>query len=347
MKKFSGLVSVLIINWNEKEFLKDCLKSIFSQLYRKIEIIVVDNASYDGSQRLLKKYSQRNNFTYIESDKNLGFSGGNNLALKHAKGEFILLLNADTVLERNVVSILVDFFKKHPNAGVVQPKLVFMSDHNKLDNIGAYLTWIGILYYYGLFKNASDPKYNKELKVYSTKGACMLVKREIIQEVGFLDDYMFTYFEESDFCHRVWLAGYECWYTPRATIYHYVGATQKYRDSYRSVYFGHRNRIRSFLKNFEAKTILFILPVHVLFLIGVVFTEFFRGNFRRSVSILKAIIANFFILQNTLKERKRIQTTIRKVKDAELAPILFKTPRLDYYYYIGKDLADYRDDEII
>jgi len=341
MKK--GLVSILIVNWNQQEFLDDCFKSIFYQTYKNYEVIVLDNASSDSSLETLKKYTRKKNFTLIESKENLGFAQGNNLAYKKVQGEYILLLNADTKFDKEVIDKLVDFFKTHKKAGVVQPKLVFMSDNKKLDNVGAYLTKTGIPYYFGLYKDADDPKYNSDLKVYSGKGACILIRRKVIEKTGFLDDYMFAYFEESDFCHRVWLSGYEFWYTPRAVVEHFVGATYKKRDNIDTVFKSHRNRIRSFIKNFELPTLLWLLPIHIFTLIGVTFVEVAKGNYEKGFAVLHAIGANLLNLNNTLRERKRIQSEIRKVPGSLVNQYIFKNPRLSYYRYVGGGLENYQD----
>jgi GT2 family glycosyltransferase len=343
MKTKKGLVSVLIVNWNEKNFLKDCFHSLDIQKYKNIEIIVVDNASSDGSIALLRRYAKRKKITLIESDKNLGFARGNNLAYTKATGEYILLLNADTKFGDNLISGLVNFLKKNRKAGVLQPKLVFMSNNNKLDNIGAYLTRSGIPYYFGLYKNAKSPKYNKKMRLYSAKGACMIIKKEVIDKTDFLDEKMFAYYEESDFCHRAWLAGYECWYLPTITVQHYVGATYKSRDNIRMVFMSNRNRIRSFLKNFELSTLICLMPVHFLSLILFSLLELFRGNIRKSVNILKAIGENIYLLPDTARERARIQNKVRRVSDAAIERYIFKYPKISYYIHVGGDLANYQD----
>lgn len=341
MKK--GLISILIVNWNEKEFLKDCFDSIFAQTYQNYEVIVVDNASTDGSQKMLAKYAKRKKVKYQALKKNLGFSGGNNLAFEKASGEYILLLNADTKFKKNTLKKLVEFFKGHPKADVVQPKLVFMNDNDKLDNVGAYLTYTGIPYYFGLYKQATSSKYNKDLRVYSAKGACMFVRRKKIDQIGFLDDYMFAYFEESDFCHRVWISGGECWYTPSIVVEHFVGATFKKRDNLKTIYMGHRNRIRSFIKNFQIATLIWLLPIHILVLIGVGGVEtVLKKNPKKMLYILKAIWKNLLILPDTLSARKKTQKS-RKVSDRKIAKHIFKNPRLTYYLHVGGDLKKFED----
>lgn len=340
--KSLGLVSVLIVTWQEKEFLEGCFHSLLSQDYKKIEIIVVDNASSDGSQEILDKYTRLSSVKVIKSRKNLGFSGGNNLALRHATGEFVLMLNVDTTFGSDMVSKLVKFLQSKPQAGVVQPKLVFMSDTNRLDNIGAYLTFSGIPYYFGLYKSPKDPKYNKELLLYSTKGACMMIKREVIKKIGFLDEYMFAYFEESDFCHRVWLAGYQCWYTPSPTVTHFVGATVAKRDNSKVIFYSYRNRIRSYIKNFQVSTLVTLLPMHLLAILGFVLFGLARGKFKMVFAILNAVLVTVLDLPDTLRERKVVQKR-RTVDDSKINCYLFKNPRPSYYYFVATDLSRYKD----
>lgn len=332
MKK--GLVSVLILNWNTKDFLSDCLKCLNGQTYKPIEIIVVDNGSTDGSLKILRKNKK---IILIENKTNVGFAEGNNQAYEASHGEYILTLNADTTFDKWMIAGLVNFMKSHLAAGVMQPKLVFMFDHKKLDNVGAFQTWSGIPYYFGLYKNADDPKYSQDLLVYTVKGACLFTRRKVIEKIGLFDSAMFAYFEETDFCHRAWIAGWECWYTPKIVVNHFVGSTLGHRDSFDFIYYSFRNRLKSYLKNFGVDTLIILLPLHILALFGMILIG------KNSSAIFKAIRFNINSLREILEERRHIQS-YRKVSDDKLRRIWFKNPRIDYYYYLMTDISRFQDE---
>ena len=340
MKK--GLVSILILNWNTKQFLLDCLKYLEKQLYSNLEIIIIDNGSTDGSLAILSKLEEQKKIIFIKNEINLGFAEGNNQAYRASHGEYILVLNADTTFDKNMISGLVEFMKTHPLAGVIQPKLVFMSDPKKLDNVGAYQTWSGIPYYFGLYKNADNPKYNQELLVYCVKGACLFTRRKVIKKIGLFDSAMFAYFEETDFCHRAWLAGWECWYTPKIIVNHFVGSTFGHRNAFNFTFYSFRNRLKSYLKNFAVSTLIILLPLHLLALIIMAVINLARGHFQNTKAIFKAIGFNLLNFPATLKERKQIQS-FRRVSDGKLRQIWFRNPRLDYYYYLMTDISKFQD----
>ncbi len=340
MKK--ELVSVLILNWNTKQFLIDCLGCLEKQSYPSLEIVIVDNGSTDGSLPILCKLKKRKKIILIENKTNLGFAEGNNQAYRASHGEYVLTLNADTTFDKSMISGLVNFMKNHPHAGVMQPKLVFMSDHKKLDNVGAFQTWSGIPYYFGLYKNADNPIYNQDLLVYTVKGACLFTRRKVIEKIGLFDSAMFAYFEETDFCHRAWLAGWQCWYTPKVLVNHFVGSTLGHRDIFDYTFYSFRNRLKSYLKNFAASTLIVLLPLHLSALMLMALINFARGRFQNTQAIFKAISFNLLNFPEILKERRQVQA-FRRVDDNKLRQIWFKNPRLDYYYYLMTDISKFQD----
>src|SRR3989344_3605371 len=207
MKK--DLVSVIIINWNGLEHLQKCLPSLYGQNYKKIEVIVVDNGSIDDSVSWLnKKYPK---VKIVKNKENKGFAEANNQGYEITTGEYILFLNNYTKVTKTFLTELLKVLKSNDLIGGVQSKLLLMDSPTRLDSVGSYLTNTGFLYHLGVYAEDSK-KYSKQLEVYSAKGACMLLKREVLKKVEvegeIFDSRYFAYFEETDMCHRVWLAGY-------------------------------------------------------------------------------------------------------------------------------------------
>src|SRR5258708_5977032 len=191
------LVSIVVVNYNGEKWLKKCLEGIKKQSYKKIELIFIDNGSKDRSIKLVKKCYPKAKI--VINKKNLGYAGPNNEGFRLSKGEFVLFLNNDTELTKNFLLLLLKSLKQSEHVGGVQSKILFLKDKKKIDSLGAFLTNNGFLYHYGTGKR-NGLKYGKAINVYSLKGACMMFKKRVLNQVSvkgkiFDDDY-FAYFEE-------------------------------------------------------------------------------------------------------------------------------------------------------
>jgi len=344
MKVSSPLVSIIIVNWNGKHWLKDCLPTIFTMSYTHIELIVVDNASTDGSVAWLKENYPKT--VIVQNAKNLGFSHANNLGYKKARGEYILFLNNDTKVENNYVTELLKPFTSDPTIGGVQSKIYLMDDPTRLDSIGAFLTPTGFLYHNNL--GGKDKKvFDKQIELYTAKGASMMFRREVLYKVevdGWIfDPEYFAYFEETDLCHRVWLAGYRIVYAYKGVIYHKMGATSTKLVSAWVQFNSYKNRIHSYIKNLGCWNACLIIPIHILLchLLAVVFL--FKGTPSWSIAIIKAIWWNIFHIGDSLRKRNIVQKMIRIRSDHQFFSKIMHTPKLSYYVgFLNKFLQIYR-----
>jgi len=195
----SRLVSVIIINLNGKANLEECLNSLYRVTYSPFEVIVVDNGSTDGSDVLLKEKFPRVKLI-VEENKKLGFAEANNLAYKKSKGDYILLLNNDCIVTKNFLESLVSHLQRNPRVGIVQPTILFYRPntplHRKINSVGSFFLNSGFLYHKDYGKSFVKQKYSKPCEIFSAYGACLLAKREVIEEVGLFDPGYFLYFEE-------------------------------------------------------------------------------------------------------------------------------------------------------
>lgn len=289
-------VSIIIVNFNGGQVFKDCLASLKKLKYKNYEIISVDNGSTDGTQKLTK----------IKNKKNLGFVGGNNQGIKFAKGKYVLLLNNDTKVAPDLLDVLVEKMESDETIGVVQPKIYLMDQPGYLDNAGSFLTNIGFLDHWG-FNKKDSKEFDKEREIFSAKGACMMIKKDLINKVGLFDDDYFAYFEESDFCWRVWLSGYKILFFPKTYIYHKVGFTTKTQDVAFLNYLYYRNRICSLIKNLEFKNLIWIFPVHLIISFGIGSIFLIRGSYSNFSLVMRAIKWNFVNLDKTWVKRKSVQ----------------------------------------
>jgi GT2 family glycosyltransferase len=328
MKKKNPKISIIVVNWNGKQWLKNCIESLEKQTYKDFEIIFIDNNSSDGSVVYVEKRFPK--IVIVQTGANLGFAGGNNVGFAHAKGEYILLLNNDTVSLPDFLENFVKAFDTIPKAGCVQSKIVSLENPKNLDMVGAYWTDSSFLYYYGYGKLADLPQYNKAMPFFTCKGASVMIPRTIIEKIGLFDDDFWLYYEETDFCHRVWLAGYECWYYPQALMYHAGGGTAIKFDNSIIQFHNFKNKLLSFLKNFEIKSLLTIIPTFIILNVVLSLLWLFQGKQMHFIALYKAIWWNIVHFKKTLAKRKKIQT-LRKKSDKEIFSLVKKNPRFNYY----------------
>lgn len=337
----SPLVSIIILTYqNGLPHVKKCLKSLLKVKYDNFEIILVDNGSTDETvKEVLSIRYKVLGIKLIKNKKNLGFAKANNQATKIAKGKYILFLNNDTEVTPGFLSILVRDLENDKAIGVVQPKIRQLLAKDKLDACASYLTNTGFLYHYGYSQNQSHKRFSKKLFMYSAKGACFLARKKLIDKIGLFDDDYFAYFEDSDFCHRVWLSGSKVLYEPLSEIYHLGGAAPEgsaRRGPDKEVspviqFHSYKNRIATYIKNFEYKTLFVILPVHILICLVSCVLFLFLGKFLYSIAIVSAIFWNFLNINMLLSKRSFIQKKLRKIKDMDLLPEIKKNVKLSYY----------------
>ena len=326
------LISIIIINWNGMRWLKDCFGSLYAQEYKSFEIIFVDNASYDGSVSWVKKNYPETKI--IINKKNLGFSDANNVGYRVVKGKYILFLNNDTRVNKTFLTELVSVLEKDSTIGCAQSKILLMDHPDTHDSVGAFLTPTGFLYHYG-FGRKNSAKYDKEIELFTAKGACMMFRKEVLDRVSidgniFDPDY-FAYFEESDLCHRVWLAGYRIVYAYKSVIYHKMGATSSGMNNAFIQYHSFKNRIRTYLKNLQFTALIPMIGIQLIFTEGFSVYSLLRGNLQLSCAIQRSLFWNITHCRETLRLRSIVQKRIRKVSDRVLLDRIERKPPLSYY----------------
>ncbi len=211
-------LSIIIVSFNTKDLLQDCLNSVFKQTKGiKFEVIVVDNVSTDGSVEMLRKGFPQ--VALIENKKNLGFAKANNQGIRKAKGKYVLLLNSDTELKGNPLAKLVKFAQGHPRAGVIGSRLLY-PDGTPQPSTAPFLTlprailWLTTA---DRFLYSSPPKTGQ---VDWVMGAALMAKKEALKKVGLLDERIFMYMEEQEWCYRFKKRGWQVWFYPEAEIFH-------------------------------------------------------------------------------------------------------------------------------
>lgn len=286
-------VSVIIINWNGKRFLKDCLDSVLNQTYPNYEIILVDNGSIDGSVEFVEKNYPE--VKLIKNEKNLGFAEGNNVgirkALKNPKIEYVALLNNDMRVDQKWLESLVD-----AQADIAQSQI--LTSDGKISATGILYSRNGLAF------DRRSTHYDKE--PFGASGGAVLYKGEVLEDVGvnteFFDKDFFCYSEDVDFSFRARLRGWKVKYAPQSIVYH-KGSMTAGRESKFGIYFNHRNNVWVIVKNMPTKLLFKYFWKILLAQAGFVFLHLLRGH----GIILKAKIDAIIQIPRMLKKREIIQ----------------------------------------
>jgi N-acetylglucosaminyl-diphospho-decaprenol L-rhamnosyltransferase len=247
-------LSIIIVNWNTRDLLADCLDSIAQTTDDfNVEVIVVDNASSDGSPTMLRQ--QFPQVHLIENRENVGFARANNQAIEQCRGRYALLLNSDALLSADAAQTMLDLAEARPQAGIVGAQLLnlngsFQASHTPFPNPWQeflILSGVGRMLY-GRWYPSRGPEENRgPQSVDYVEGACMLVRRGAFEDVGGLDEGYFMYAEEVDLCYAMRAKGWQVWYQPAAKVIHLGSGSSQNRRPQREADL-YRSRVRFFRK---------------------------------------------------------------------------------------------------
>jgi N-acetylglucosaminyl-diphospho-decaprenol L-rhamnosyltransferase len=248
-------ISVIIVSWNVRELLANCLRSVLAQTGLALQVIVVDSASSDGSSELVAE--QFPQVELVACQENVGFPRGNNLGLERANGRFILLLNPDTIVHGDALARMVSYLQQHPLVGVVGPQLLnddgsVQSSRRCFPTLWTAVfesTWLqpfapqAVLDHYYV-RDVGD---GETAVVEWVMGACLMTRQEVVAQVGGLDEAYFMYSEELDYCRRIHEAGWQVVYYPEAQVTHLSGKSSEQAVTQRHINFN-RAKLRYFRK---------------------------------------------------------------------------------------------------
>lgn len=234
-------LSIITVNYNGINDTLMMIESVLSNLTQEVEIIVVDNGSLNDESALLKeKYPF---VKAIRSSRNLGFAGGNNLGYKHSIGKYILFLNNDTILKDDSLRFLIETLKSNPRVAGVSPKILYNDELGRIQYAGYTELSSITIRNKTIGNNEKDfGRYDKTVPTAYLHGAAMLLKREVIEEVGMMPECYFLYYEEMDWSAQMKKAGYELMYEPRSVVYHNESSSTG-KGSPLKIYYMTRNRL--------------------------------------------------------------------------------------------------------
>jgi GT2 family glycosyltransferase len=259
------IVYIIVLNWNGKEDTIECIKSLDEIEYENYKIVIVDNGSGDNSVSDIKNIFP--DINVIENNKNLGFAGGNNIGIDFAmanNADYILLLNNDTIVDKNFLSELIDVGESDEKIGLLGPKTYFYSDPKRIWFAGGRVNWMKNSGSHVGIEEIDHGQYDKIRQVDYLTGCCLLIKRQVIEKVGKLSEDYFLYYEDTDLSLRAKNSEYECIYVPKSKIYHKVSrSTKPGSSSY--IYYHTRNGLALSKRNGSFLNKILIYP-YCLFL---------------------------------------------------------------------------------
>lgn len=288
------LISVITVNYNSPEVTCDLIESVLKASYKKVEIIVVDNASeVDPGSNLKQRYPQ---IKYLRSEKNLGFAGGNNLGIQASKGDFLFFLNNDVELTDGAIDSLLALFERFPRAGIASPKICYYnakpgSEPDVIQYVGSTPVHPFTARNSTIGEGEADlGQYKKTMSTGYAHGTAVMVPRNVVEKVGPMPDNYFLFYEVMDWCEKIKNAGFEVYVEPQAKVYHKESYTvDRFRalkihyETRSLIQFMHRNQTWSNLVFFWFFMVLSYIPNHVL-------TFLLKGEFKAVKALFRGLV---------------------------------------------------------
>ena len=313
------LVSVIIPNYNGKQFIESCLRTVLATDYPRLEIIVVDDGSTDGSAELVEeRFGQDNRVRLIRQDSK-GAAAAKNTGAKVATGDIFCFLDYDTEVEPSWLKNLIVVLMSDEMVGAVQSLLLDLRARNR-DMI--QVAGVKIIPYLGLAVPLMQGSNIHEVKLGQIEicglSAALAVKKHVFFEVGGFDERLARYTEDLDFSWRIWLRGYKILLVPRSIVYHWTKPPEMRASagfsSYDFNFHLSKNSIRSVLKNCDPLELLAYLPLNLLFHCARILLMMGKHDFHAVMGIVRGFLWNLMNLRDTFIERSRVQRALSKVK---------------------------------
>jgi len=305
-----SVVSVIIVNWNGRELLADCLDTLRTQTRRADEIIVVDNGSQDGSPAMIR--ARYPDVTLVGLGDNKGFSIANNIGIQRARGDYIALLNNDLVLETTWMERMTSALDADASLGSCACKMLSYYHHDTVDAAGMVVLTNGVGANRGMFEKDSD-SYAHRARVFGPCAGAAMYRAAMLRDIGDFDEDLFIYYEDVDLAFRAQLAGYDCLYLPDAIAYHHHAASN--RSSGTRDYFLARNSRLVIAKDMPTPLVRRSL---MRIIVGQLPYAFYAGSMGQSGMYIRACLDSLRLLPRMLRKRAAIQRTARR-DPAEIA----------------------------
>jgi GT2 family glycosyltransferase len=311
-------LSIIIPHFNGIDILRDCLESIYKNNYSDYEVLLIDNGSTDGSPDFVRKNFPQ--VILIENSENRGYAGACNQGIQLSQSEFVLLLNNDTEMPGNFLQEMIKVIKVNLKIAFVQPKIMSIQDKVFFDYSGGGGGEMDILGYPfargRIFDTVEKDKsqYDEMDKtVFWTSGCALLLRKNVVDEIGLLDEDFFAHQEEIDLNWRAQLAGYKNVVTYKTSIFHYSGYTLR-SDNLRKMYLNHRNNLIMMIKNYSLPMLILLFPLRVIFEMTTIMVDAAMWEGKRARAVLRALLYIFRHPVFIFKKRRQVQK-LRRVSD--------------------------------
>lgn len=338
MAKELPLVSIVVVNFNDKEHLHRCLNSVMKSKYPSFEIILVDNGSTDGSIDSIKRVMKEQpdlKLSIICNKENIGPAAARNIGAKKSCGGYLAFLDSDTKVDPFWLNEAIKVMDSDSTIGAIQCKLLLLNSQKRFDYAGDYLSPFGILVQRVNLGEPDDGRYDNIVEIFGVKSAAMLIRREVFEAVGMFDDDYFIYGEETDLCWRVWLSGYRIVFAPTSKVYHNFNLVLKSNSNRpRSLdkYHGTKNYISSLIKNFGLWNLVKVLPLNLSIWIGISIWYVLKRRLNWATYVMKGVLYNLIHFKQIWKKRLRVQYLTRKVPDNYIMSRIMKKTSPAYFY---------------
>jgi hypothetical protein len=311
-KSDGSLISIVILNYNAGKLLDECIDSIYKTEKVNFEIILVDNASTDKTYReCVQKFPD---IKLIENEKNLGYCEGNNVGIRATKGEFVIVLNPDTIVNPNWLYELIHAYQKN-GEGIYQPKILATTDHNMLLSSGQFIQLFGFGYSRGKGEKHIEGQNHIE-KIGYASGTCIFTSQKILEKLNLFDTFLFAYHDDLDLCWRASMLGINSFYVPTSIIFHPIEG-YSFKWSKFKFYLMERNRQYCILTHFSKASYFKMLPSLILVDFAVSLFYLKKGMFITKIKTSLNILKN---LTKISKKYEEIQST-RTFSDKEILDI--------------------------
>ncbi|ABX12023.1 glycosyltransferase family 2 protein [Nitrosopumilus maritimus] len=302
------LVSIIILNYNAGKLIENCIESIHKSDYKNFEIILVDNVSTDNSQNKCKKKFPE--IKLIQNQENLGYCGGNNIGIKTAKGEFIVILNPDTIVEKSWLKEFLQEYKKI-GLGLYQPKLLALDDTSRINSAGNMIQIFGFGYSFGKGEKENS-NHDKNYLINYASGACLFTTKQVLEKIGFFDDFLFAYHDDLELGWRARQLGIKSHYVPRCVVYH--AESFSFGWSKKKYFLLERNRHYCLLTHYSRKTFFKMLPSLIIIEIIVIMFYLSKGMIKEKIEGYSNILKNW----NGIKKKYLEIESKKEIKDVEI-----------------------------
>ena len=325
VEKISTSVTVLILNFNGRRYLQQCLDSLLATDYPNFKTIVIDNGSVDGSVEFIRKNYP--SVQVIRHDRNYGYAFAYNLVMDAIQSEYVALVNNDVVVEPSWLRHLV-FYAENPDVAAVTPKMKFLNDKARLNSTGGNCDLYGVGWNRGNGE-VDRGQYDAVQEVFYGNGGALLIKKRVWREIGPFDERYFMYGEDVDWCWQARLRGYKILYVPQAEVGH------QWRGSGGSiVYLLERHWLSTILKNYSLTTLALLIPKYfglktlkTIWLVA-------HAESREKLAVLKSVLWNLSTFRESWRKRIRVQMS-RTVPDMEIQKHMFKGS-FELHVWLGK-----------